>query len=89
MGAGQRETDLRIQILLPTVIGASAFLITSLAIWLGFEQRTWMEAILPVLAGALSFAIAFALVRFLVFFRNADLLLGEAMHLRADGIDPP
>jgi hypothetical protein len=70
MGAGQRETDLRIQILLSTVIGASAFLITSLAIWLGFEQRTWMEAILPVLAGPLSFAIAFALVRFLVFFRK-------------------
>ena len=60
MGAGQRDTDLRIQLLLSTVHGASAFLLTSLAIWLGFEQRTWMEAILPVLAGALSFAIAFA-----------------------------
>jgi hypothetical protein len=29
-----------------------------------------LEAILPVLAGTLRFAIAFALVRFLVFFRK-------------------
>jgi hypothetical protein len=40
------------------------------ALELGFERRTWMEAILPVLAGALSFAIAFALVRSLAFFRK-------------------
>jgi hypothetical protein len=67
MGAGQRKADLWIQILLPTVVGASAFLITGLALGLGFEQRTWMEAILPVLAGTLSFTIAFVLVRFLAF----------------------
>ena len=70
MGAGQRDADLQIQILLPTAVGVSAFLITGLALGLGFEQRTWMEAILPVLAGTLSFAIAFALVRSLAFFHK-------------------
>jgi|GEM_PF-1281503 hypothetical protein len=70
MRTGQRGADLRIQILLPTAVGASAFLITSPAIWLGFGQRIWAEAIPPVLAGTLSFTIAFGLMRFLAFSRK-------------------
>jgi cell shape-determining protein MreD len=70
MGTGQRGADLWIQVLLPTAVGALMVLITGLAVWLGFLQRTWTEAILPVLVGTLSFAIVSALVRFLVFFRK-------------------
>ncbi len=52
-------------ILIPTAIGAALYFISGMVMNVRFLGKTLIESMVPVLAGAISFGVAFALMMFL------------------------